>query len=66
MICYVLKYLCYFFFTYVYIDHADNVFGIVGVRKNVCKQDLNYNIMMKLVVGVEFERLKTIENIILL
>jgi len=54
------------FFTYVYIDHADNVFGIIGVGKNVCKQDLNYNIMMKLVVGVEFERLKTIENIILL
>jgi len=48
------------FFFRMFIDHADNVFDIIGVGKNVCKQDVDYNIMMKLVVGVEFKRLKTI------
>lgn len=33
----------------MFIDHADNVFDIIGVGKNVCKQGVNFNIMMQLV-----------------
>lgn len=33
--------LCYI--TYVFIDHADDVFDIIGVGKNVCKQGVNFN-----------------------
>lgn len=53
-------FLSIFFFLLMSIDLADNIFDIIGVGKYVCKQEVNYNIMIKPVVGVVFESLKII------